>query len=242
MRIKLTIAYDGSAFYGYQSQKHTKETVADAFYELFESLNIETKIHASGRTDTGVHATGQVIHFDLPDYWHDTQKLRYLMNNKLPKSIRVTRFEIAAPDFHARYSAKRRRYRYLLSTQTPSPFASRYIHFIDSVDITKLREALALFEGSHDFALFQKQGASVKTTTRTIYKTLVYEHQGTIVLRVDANGFLRSQIRMIVHALLAYANGKLSLEALKEQIDGKQKHSSRLAPPNGLYLTHIFYN
>lgn len=241
MRVKIILAYDGSRYLGFQVQNKTRQTVAQELYDALQSMQIDGKITSSGRTDKNVHATNQVLHIDLPDFWSDCEKLHSFLNHKLPLTIRIKSVKEVPESFHARFSPKKRTYRYLLSTKKPNPFLSSYISYVDKVDKEKIDAALKLFIGEHDFKYFQKSGGGNGTTTREIYSAHSYTYKDLVVINVKANGFLRSQIRMIIFALLCVSEGKLSLKALKEQIDAKAQHSKGLAPASGLYLTHIQY-
>jgi tRNA pseudouridine38-40 synthase len=131
MRVKAVISYDGSHYQGFQKQKSTKMTVSTAIEEALTSLQIDSPIVGSGRTDAGVHATGQVIHFDLPDFWPDLEKLKLNLNRKL-SDISFKHISPVANDFHARFSARKRLYRYVFKTQKPSVFEQKYIsHYQD---------------------------------------------------------------------------------------------------------------
>ena len=241
MKVKATIAYNGTKFYGSQIQDK-KVTVNGTLQNILKSMGIDGKIEASGRTDRGVHATGQVIDFEVPEFWSDTKKLLEIMNFKLPPSIYVRKIEIVDDDFHARYHATRRVYRYILKEGHSNPFEDEFITFVDKIDIDTLNKAIRLFEGTHDFKQFHKKGSDNKTTVRTIYKTRVYRHKGLTVLYFEANGFLRSQIRLMAAMLLGINEGKFSLNDLQEQLTCKKKISIKPAPSNGLYLAKIFYS
>lgn len=240
MRVKAVIAYDGSAFAGFQRQKHTQNTIMTALETALSSLKIDSKITGSGRTDAGVHATGQVVHFDIPPYWNNLQKLQLNLNRKLDH-IRIKHM-IAVPDaFHARFSAKKRLYRYIFKTVEPSIFEQKYISHYGTFDETLLKEALAYFEGIHDFIFFHKTGSDIQSTVREIYKTDYKKIGNCHILYFLANGFLRSQVRMMVDFVMMYAQGNISLQHLQEQLAGEKKHYSRLAPCEGLYLARVTY-
>ena len=240
MRVKAVIAYDGGFFHGFQKQTKTAQTVMGQLEKALSILHITSAIVGSGRTDAGVHATGQVIHFDLPDFWRNLSKLTTELNRKL-LHIRIKHITAVEADFHARFSAKKRLYRYVFKQMQPSLFEENHVAHFPSFDNTLLREALALFEGKHDFALFLKTGTVTHTTVREIYRT-AYKIRGDYhLLYFEANGFLRAQVRMMVEAAMLCAMGKMSLIQLQEQIDTKHRHSTRLAPPEGLYLARILY-
>ena len=211
-------------------------------YKAFESLNIQTKLHASGRTDSGVHAFKQVMHCEVPEFWSDINKLHKHLQAKLPSSIYLRQIHKADENFHARYSTRKRAYRYIICDKEPNPFESDLITFIPHVlDIKKIKEAIALFEGEHDFGYFKKSGGASGSDIRTIYKARVYIYKDKTVLYFEANGFLRSQIRLMVAFLLKISEGKLNKKQLQEQISHRNKYNNRPAPPNGLYLSNIIY-
>jgi len=242
MRIKLTVAYNGSAFSGLQIQTRTPHTVIGTMQRILARIGIQNPLVASGRTDSGVHATGQVMHLDLPPHWHDLAKLHYTLNYQLPPTIRIRHIEQASSSFHARFDATRRTYRYLLSEHAPNPFEADFVTFVPMpLDLPLLNQGLALFVGTHDFSLFQKSGSTVSHTVRTVYKAFAYRYKGNVILTFVANGYLRSQIRIMVGALLALLQGKIDLHKLAEQRDHKHRHHTKLAPPNGLYLAHVSY-
>jgi tRNA pseudouridine38-40 synthase len=239
-RVKAVIAYDGSAYLGFQKQKSTKNTISYAIEEALGSLKIDSDIVASGRTDAGVHATGQVIHFDLPEFWSDLTKLKLNLNRKL-RDIEFKHISKVSPDFHARFSAKKRQYRYVFKRKKPSVFEEKYIAYYKDFDPERLQKALKFFEGRHDFNYFHKTGTVTHTTVREIYKATYKEYKGYHIIYFQANGFLRSQVRMMVEAAMLYAQGTLTLDQLEAQLSCHEKHTSRLAPPEGLYLARVLY-
>jgi len=240
MRVKAVIAYDGNSFLGFQKQKSTTNTITHAIEEALRSLQIKSSITASGRTDAGVHATGQVIHFDIPEFWTDLEKLTVNLNRKL-KEIRFKHISKVSDNFHARFSAKKRIYRYIFKTKKPSVFEQNYISYYTTFNIDLLKEALHIFEGKHDFHYFHKMGTDTHTTIREVFQA-TYRQQGEYhYIYLKANGFLRAQVRMMVESAMLYAKGEITLQALKEQLQCKKKHITRLAPPQGLYLARILY-
>lgn len=236
MRVAVTIAYNGTHYHGSQIQKEITPTIFGTFEDALFRLGINQRVVISGRTDRGVHATGQVCHFDLPHYWNDRDKLKRVLNFMLPSSIRVLRVKEVNEAFHARYSTKKRVYRYILKDTPLSPFEADFITYSkEKLDVAMLNHKMKLFHGEHDFKHFRKNGSDEKTTIRIIYKAFAYKHKGYIILNFEANGFLRSQIRMMVGALL-----KLSQEQITEKLHNKN-HKIDSAPPNGLYLAKIKY-
>lgn len=240
MRVKAVISYDGNRYQGFQKQTRTRATITGAIEEALASLQIDSSIVGSGRTDAGVHATGQVIHFDLPDFWSDLEKLRHTLNRKL-KDIFFKHITPASSEFHARFSAKKRVYRYVFKTLRPSVFEQNYISYYQAFDPVLLTQALKTFEGKHDFNFFHKTGTLTHTTVRDIYHTDYKEKNGYHFIYFHANGFLRSQVRMMVEAAMLCAENKMTIMQLQEQLHCEKKHTSRLAPPQGLYLARIVY-
>ncbi len=239
-KVKAVISYDGSMYLGFQKQKSTTKTITHAIEKALNSLHIRSSIIASGRTDAGVHATGQVIHFNLPDFWSNLNKLKENLNRKL-NDIEFKHISKVDHDFHARFSARKRLYRYVFKISKPSVFEQKYISYYPNFDSEILKKALECFEGEHDFNYFHKTGSITHTTVRKIYKTEYKERKGYHFIYFQANGFLRSQVRMMVEASMLCAKGGITLEQLAEQIEGQEKHTSKLAPPEGLYLARVQY-
>ena len=236
MRVKITLAYNGTHYLGSQIQKETTNTIMGQIQKVLKQLAIHSKVIASGRTDKSVHALGQVCHFDLPEFWHDTQKLKRVLNDMLPSSIRIKHICEVSDEFHARYSAKVRTYRYVIKRGESNPFEADFITFVKNVEINILQKNIKLFVGEHDFTSFMKTGSDVNSTRREVYKAFVYEHKDYIVLNFKANGFLRSQIRLMVGALLT-----LNAADIQDKLNNTSKKSLKPAPANGLYLNKISY-
>ena len=240
MRVKASIAYDGSYFKGFQKQKSTKQTITSEIESALRSVGIKENIRGSGRTDAGVHATGQVIDFEIPLFWRDLKKLKTALNRKL-KHITFKHLCFVEERFHSRFSAKRRVYRYVFKTTQPSVFEENYISYFPSFNKKKLEVALKAFEGEHDFSNFIKTGSITHTNVREIYKAHYKHHKGYHLIYFEANGFLRSQVRMMVAFAMQVAMEEKSLLELKEQLSLKKRHGTQLAPPQGLYLARIIY-
>ena len=240
MKIKLTISYDGSNFYGSQIQPD-QETVQLKVEEVLLSLNIDTKLDFSGRTDKGVHAFRQVISCKIPSFWNDLRKLKETLNRQLDSSIYVRQLCEVENDFHARFSAKKREYRYLISKKQLTPFNSKYLSYYSDIDVEKINSAIELFIGVHDFEYFSKKGSDPVSTIREIYDIKFYEYKDIYVLNFQANSYLRSQIRMIVDFIMKISSGQLSLDNLKKQLKCEKLISWTLADASGLYLSKIFY-
>ena len=236
MRIALVLSYNGNAYFGSQQQNHTLQTVLGELTHILLQLGITSKPVASGRTDRGVHATWQVIHIDLPTHWDNTTRLLQVLNDMLPNTMRVRRIFQVSQEFHARYSATSRTYRYIIKKTQSNPFEEGFISFFPDLDVDTIASNIKLFEGKRDFAFFMKSGSDVGSTVRTIYKTTLYKHKDLIVLYFQANGFLRSQIRLMVGALL-----QLNAKQIEEQLSCTKQHKIKPAVPNGLYLSKVTY-
>ena len=242
MKVKITLSYDGSKFYGFQFQKNGTWSVANKLKKIFESLNIYSNFNCSGRTDKGVHATAQVIDIDLPYFWiNELDKLRVFMNQKATPDIYIKKIEPVKDSFHSRYSAKRRKYRYFIKIGEPNPFLASYMLYIKELDIKKVTNAISLFEGEHDFEYFRKSGSDVKSSKRVIFRSKFYKYKEFYIFSFEANGYLRSQIRLMVGFLLKISEGTLTRDDLLAQLNKEKKSSSYLVSPNGLYLSKIIY-
>ena len=240
MRVKAVIAYDGTYFKGFQKQKSTKKTVTTAIEIALISIGIKSEIRGSGRTDAGVHATGQVIDFELPPFWNDLSKLKEVLNQKL-KYISFKHISKVSNEFHSRFSAKKRLYRYIFKTSTPSVFEQNYISYYPNFDTNILEKSLKIFEGTHDFSNFIKTGSITHTNIRTIYKAQYKSYQKYNIIYFEANGFLRSQVRMMTEMAMRVALKKSTIKQLEEQLYLKERYVTKLAPPEGLYLSRIIY-
>lgn len=240
MNIKLTIAYDGSKFNGSAIQPDVY-TVQGSLEKALKILGIDSKTNFSGRTDKNVHATHQVVSFQVPNYWSDINKLRDKLSNLIDDFIHIKSITKVVDDFHARFSARKREYRYILSTKPLSPFEKSYMYHHPNLDLNSMQNATQILKGVHDFAYFSKTGSDPKSTIREIYDVIIYQYKSYIIIKFSANSYLRSQIRMIVDFLLKISDKKLTITDLENQLNKKGQVSKTLAPPSGLYLSKIFY-
>lgn len=236
MRVALVLSYNGTHFLGSQVQKDSINTVFGQVEHALKQLGITDKTVASGRTDKGVHASYQVAHVDLPSFWDDTAKLKQVLNEMLPSSISVKKLYEVSDDFHARYSAKSRVYRYIIKTGDSNPFEADFVTFIKDVDFNTLQQNIKLFIGQHDFINFMKTGSDTKSSVREIYRAFAYKYKDYIVLNFEANGFLRTQIRFMAGALL-----DLNAQQIQEKLSNSANHKLKPAPANGLYLAKVKY-
>lgn len=240
--VKIIFSYDGSKFSGSQIQPHCM-SVQEKIESALLLLGIETSLTLAGRTDKNVHASFQVANFFIPSFWQNLDKLKMHLNQKLKPSIFVRTIEFVSETFHSRFSAKKRLYRYICSTAPFCVFHANYLHYVKHFDIQTITNAAKLFEGEHDFEFFSKTGSKPKSTQRIIYATKVYSPKKDIfVISILGNGFLRSQVRMMIHFLLEINNRNLTLQNLQMQLLKHHKTTTKLAPANGLYLAKIYYH
>lgn len=240
MNLKFKVAYDGSLYLGSQKQPN-KQTVEDELLKAFSTLNIKTDIVLSGRTDKEVHATGQVFNCQIPSYWMDFKKLKEILNKRLPSSIQIRDISNVSDDFHSRFHAKKRTYRYLITSKPTTPFNAKYITYVKNIDEELLKKAIKEFIGIYDFKYFHKTGSDKEVTVREIFDTAFYKYKDVYVFKFTANSYLRSQIRLMVGFLIAINDKKLTIEDLKAQLRVEKNIFKTPIIPNGLYLAKIKY-
>ena len=244
-RFKLTVAYDGTAYAGWQVQPRNasvQQMVEDA---LLVICGQKVKVHGSGRTDRGVHARGQVAHVDLATRL-GTEALRRALNARLPQDISVLRVVAVRPSFHARRSACRKEYRYFVwNGATILPDKRLYYTYVyRPLDVAAMREAAAHFVGRHDFASFTANPQrEVKSTVRTVFGCTISKKGSEIVFRVSGEGFLYKQVRSMVGFLLRVGEGAERPEAVAELLEAAAPRKARVpsAMPQGLFLWRVFY-
>lgn len=248
MRYVIKIAYDGTNYAGWQRQKNALSVQEELENALFRALGVNVRITASGRTDAGVHAAGQVCHFDSELITVPPQKMPECLNAFLPPDIRVIDGWGADETFDANRSAKRKTYAYsLYVSQREMPLKNRYAVRVENApDITALQTVARWFEGEHDYKAFCASGSSVKTTVRTVYEMKVEETHsyGTrdIKIYVTGNGFLYNMVRTMVGELLDLASGKKTKESLDTAFEtGKRELLGKTMPAKGLTLIDVEY-
>ena len=201
MRLKLVFSYDGSKFQGSQTQPH-ENGVEDALGAALAHVGIFSKIISSSRTDKGVHANNQVACVECGEHFKDFTRLKSLINRHAHPAIHVKFISRVKDDFHPRYDATARAYRYVINHGEFSPFLSSYETFLQKFDLNLANELLALFVGEHDFSAFMKLGSDVKSPVRRIKKAFCYERGERTIIIFKANGFLRAQVRLMVASVL----------------------------------------
>lgn len=238
MKIKLIFAYDGSRFYGSATQRH-KKTVQDTLFRALQAFNIKEMPLFASRTDKGVHALNAVALINTINLDIDLRYFVKKLNSYLNPSIHIKMAFVVDDDFEVRFAVKKRQYKYILNHSTYSPFLSQYQLFYPALDLSKTNELLSLFLGENDFKFFQKQGK--ENTIRTIYKANAKRYKHYTIFTFEANGFLRAQVRLMMSAVLRTLEAKLSKDEFLLQIKAKKEFVRVLAPPNGLYLSRIYY-
>ncbi|MBM7643262.1 tRNA pseudouridine(38-40) synthase TruA [Streptococcus loxodontisalivarius] len=246
-RYKAIISYDGTAFSGFQRQPHAR-TVQEEIEKTLLRLNSgkEVVIHGAGRTDAGVHAYGQVIHFDLPQE-RDVEKLRFGLDTQCPDDIDIVDIAIVSDDFHARYNKHSKTYEFLVDIGRPkNPMMRNYAtHYPYPVDLSLMQEAILDLQGTHDFTGFTAAGTSVENKVRTISHASVErdEKTGFLVFTFSGNGFLYKQVRNMVGTLLKIGNGRMPVSQIKTVLESRNRDlAGPTAAGNGLYLKEITYD
>ncbi|MBW2493450.1 MAG: tRNA pseudouridine(38-40) synthase TruA [Deltaproteobacteria bacterium] len=242
---RFTLEYDGTDFAGWQAQAHGQRTVQDAFEAAIERVTGQRlRVAASGRTDAGVHALGQVVSAQI-----ETQlppaALQRALNQTLPPDLAVVSAERAADDFHARYSATGKLYCYRVwNAPTRSPLHAARAHWVSrELDLPAMAEAAEAFVGRHDFAALQAAGSEVENTLRTLRRVEIErEPSGELVFWIEGDGFLRHMVRNLVVTLLEVGSGQRSIESMGELLASEdRRRAGPTAPARALTLVRVFY-
>jgi|SRR5690554_2291903 len=241
-RLKCIVSYDGSRFQGYQRQINQR-TVQGEIEKALKIINKEPiTIHSSGRTDSRVHAYGQVFHFDSKlDIKMENWKKA--INSILPKDIYIKKVDIVDQDFHARFSAKKKEYRYYISLNEYNPIRSQYVCFINrKIELNLIEKALNLFEGTHDFTSFSSGQHVEKNKVRTIYEAKLNVKDKELEFIFIGNGFLRYQVRIMMGTLIEIGLGKKEINIIEYLFNNYDRAKARYtAEAQGLYLYNVEY-
>ena len=243
-RIQLIIEYDGTRYAGWQRQENAL-AVQQVVEEKLRKLTKENiVIHGASRTDAGVHAMGQSAHFDtvcrIP-----ADKFSYALNTMLPPDIRIRHSRQVPEEFHARFSTKGKRYRYLFQVSPHAGALNRltHAHIIYPLDEKLMQQEAQTLVGTHDFAAFAASGSVVKDTVRTIYRADIFRDGEEIRLIVEGNGFLYNMVRIIAGTLVGVGSGKIERGAFAKAIEtGNRLDLGVTAPAHGLTLMEVFYD
>lgn len=253
-RLKLTLQYDGTAFVGWQVQANGR-SIQETVQGAFETIRLgRVPVTGASRTDAGVHATGQVCHVDVPEDAPDLRRLHRSLNGVLPRDIRVQQVERAAPDFHARYAATSKEYRYLVApAREVPPLLQRAVwHHPAPLEVDRMCAAATALVGTHDFAAFQAAGSDVTETVRTMYSAdfvdahypgLTAEDGALLAFDIRGSGFLYKMVRAIVGTLIDIGTGRLEPNALPAILAGHDRNrAGQTAPARGLCLCRVRYD
>ena len=243
--IKLTIEYDGKDFNGWQKQPN-KLNIQGTIEQAIERITGEkVDLNASGRTDAGVHAYGQVANFktnsNIP-----IEKIPIAINSNIKKSIVIKSAEEVEERFHSRLNCKRKTYRYVINNSKYGTAIYRNLetHISQKLNVEKMKQAVKYFEGEHDFKAFKASGTSSKSSVRTIYKAEIIEKENEkIYIELTGNGFLYNMVRIIAGTLVEVGLEKIEPEDIKEIIKSKKRENAgKTLPPQGLYLLKVEYD
>ena len=237
-RVKLVVAYDGTAYHGWQIQPGARTIEGELNRTLSELLQEEIQVIGASRTDSGVHALCNVAVFDT-DTRIPAEKLSYALNQRLPEDIRIQSSCEVEADFHPRHCDSRKTYEYrILNREFPLPTKRLYAHFTYvPLDVSKMEKAASYLIGEHDFKSFCATAAVVETTVRTLYEATVGRENDEIVIRVCGNGFLSNMVRIIAGTLMEVGRGNLEPEGMKEILEAKDRTvAGPTAPACGLTL------
>ena len=239
--IKLTLSYDGTDFHGWQRQ-HALRTVQETLEDAIDSLTqYRSTTTASGRTDAGVHALGQVVHFLTPSR-HPAETFQRALNALLPRDVRVLDAREMPQAFHATLDARSKRYRYLIDNQPiPSPFQLRYAwHVPRPLDVAAMRRAAQALLGRNDFRSFETDWPNRTSSVRTILDLWMAQTGSLVTLEVEADGFLYNMVRAIAGTLALVGTGKRPESWVGEVLRAEDRtQAGPTAPPQGLYLLGV---
>ncbi len=242
--ILLVLEYDGTEYLGWQVQVQ-RPTVQQVLQDILKKiLNEEVKIVGAGRTDSGVHAKGQVCNFKTTS-GISVEALKKALNSLLPKDIFIKEVKDCPPDFHARYSAKSKLYEYrILNSKERDVFLRRYVwHIPYPLNLREMARCLNILKGRHDFSSFRSSGSSQKNPVRNMLRSeLIPSSNGIIRMLFEADGFLRHMVRNIVGTVVDVGRGRLTYEDFLDIFHSKDRKKAGIkAPPQGLYLIEVRY-
>ncbi len=232
------MAYDGTNYHGWQLQDNGI-TIEEELNRCLSGLLGETiRVIGASRTDSGVHALGNVAVFDTESPM-PAGKISYALNQRLPEDIRIQKSEAVSPDWHPRHCESRKTYEYrIYRAEFPMPVKRLYSYFTyNALDVGRMREAAAYLEGEHDFKSFCQTGSQAESTVRTIYTLWVEEQGQDLVIRVCGSGFLYNMVRIIAGTLMEVGQGKREPESMQDILKARDRASAGpTAPAHGLTL------
>lgn len=244
MRIAMGVEYDGSGFCGWQLQDGGVRTVQGEVEKAVGKVaNHPVRVYCAGRTDTGVHGTGQVIHFDT-EAERSERAWVFGANANLPKDVCILWARPVSGDFHARFSAQSRAYRYVIYNRhvRPTFLAHRVSWDFRELDVTRMRAAAGFLKGEHDFSSYRAVACQAHSPVRTVTRLEVERHGEFIVIDIEANAFLHHMVRNIAGVLMSIGAGEHEPEWAHEVLEARDRTVGGVtAPPYGLYLTRVDY-
>ncbi len=241
MRFLIKFSYDGSRFCGFQAQKNQR-TIEEKMNEALTKVNNgkKTCITATGRTDKGVHALAQYGHADINVEINERQ-LKRALNSFLPEDIHVINTTEVDDDFHARYDAKGKTYKYIMNLGEYNPMERNYVfQYNYDIDVDAMRKAIRYFEGEHDYRAFVTENKERENCVRQIFYTNIDEEDDKLIIEFQGNGFLRYQVRNMVGYLIKVGEGKATPESVVDVLESLDRtKSGKTAPAVGLYLVDV---
>jgi tRNA pseudouridine38-40 synthase len=247
LRLKLTIAYEGTNYQGWQVQKvglGIQQLIEEAIASVFQS---QIRLHGSSRTDTGVHARGMVAHFDLPAARSKMKvsKVPLALNAKLPEDIRIVTAAEVTESFHARFSAKGKQYRYLVyNDHSHDPLLRHFAwHVPQQLDMDAIRHAATFFIGKRDYAAFaNNRNYEMESTVRTLHRCDVRRQGNLLRFIIEGDGFLYKMCRGIVGTIIQVGQGRFSSGQIPRMLEARDRRLAGMtAPAHGLVLWKVFY-
>ena len=234
----------GKSLIGWQKQPNKLNIQGNIEKAIYKITGEEVELLASGRTDAGVHAFGQVANFKTNSQI-PIEKIPIALNTNLKKSIRILQAEEVKGSFHSRLSCKRNTYRYVINNSPNGTAIYRNLetNISEKLDVSKMKEAIKYFIGEHDFKAFKASGTSSKSSVRTIYEATVYKKDDRIYIELTGNGFLYNMVRIIAGTLVEVGKCKIRPEEIPSIIQSKDRtRAGKTLPPQGLYLVKVEYD
>ena len=243
-RIKLVLEYCGTRYHGWQVQPNALSVQECIERPLTQMTNAPVRLHAAGRTDAGVHALGQVVHFDTTSAM-PLPALQRGLNSLLPDDIAVLQVTEVPMDFHARYAARQKTYAYVVHNHpVRSAFAAPYTWYVPQpLDVSAMRTAAQVLVGRHDFSAFRAASCAARSPVRCVSRVAVKRRAARVFFVLCADGFLQHMVRNIVGTLVDIGRGKIPAEAMAAILQSRQRQlAGPTAPPQGLFLVRVRYD